>query len=186
MPLKNLVKKLLLLWRLPMSSNHCFEFEFPAQIYKSHKQLLNKAWKGEQKNLACAVYIFLVWIVCITACKLCTGNNIRASCDSRKSEAFAIGVAVSEPPRSLIINPATCTATVCHCGCWLVSCTYANAHVVAKQISEKDCLCITLILQFDVLKHRHLYNNRLLILPPHTAPFLALICLIFCCGWQHN
>ena len=30
-------------WTLPMSSNHCFEFEFPAQIYKSHKQLLNKA-----------------------------------------------------------------------------------------------------------------------------------------------
>ena len=30
------------------------------------------------------------------------------------------------------------------------------------------------------------YNNRLLILPPHAAPFLALICLFFCCGWRHN
>ena len=34
--------------------------------------------------------------------------------------------------------------------------------------------------------HRHLDNNRPLILPPHAAPFLALICLIFCCGWWHN
>ena len=33
-----------------MRSNHCFEFEFPAQIYKNHKQQLsNKARKGEQK-----------------------------------------------------------------------------------------------------------------------------------------
>ena len=32
-----------------MSSNHFFEFEFPDQIYKTHKQPLNKAWKGEQK-----------------------------------------------------------------------------------------------------------------------------------------
>ena len=44
-----------------MSSNHCFEFEFPAQIYKTQKQRLNKAWKGEQKNGACMVYLFLVY-----------------------------------------------------------------------------------------------------------------------------
>ena len=36
------------------------------------------------------------------------------------------------------------------------------------------------------LYHRHLDNNRPLILPPHAAPFLALICLIFCCGMRHN
>ena len=43
-----------------MSSNHCFEFEYHAEFYKTHKQPLHKAWKGEQKNLACVVYIFLV------------------------------------------------------------------------------------------------------------------------------
>ena len=39
-------------WRLPMSSNHCIEFEFPAQIYKTHeqpglgrRQLLYTSWE---------------------------------------------------------------------------------------------------------------------------------------------
>ena len=47
-----------------MSSNHCFEFEFPAQIYKNHKQQLsNKARKGEQKiGRARSIYSWSRWV----------------------------------------------------------------------------------------------------------------------------
>ena len=40
-------------WRLPMSSNHCFEFEFPTQIYKTIKQPSNKESK---KSGVCSLF----------------------------------------------------------------------------------------------------------------------------------
>ena len=36
-----------------MSSNHCIEFEFPAQIYKTLQQSLNKH-KKESEKIGCA------------------------------------------------------------------------------------------------------------------------------------
>ena len=46
-----------------MSSNHCFEFEFPAQIYKTQKQPLDKARKGEQKiGRARSIYSWSRWV----------------------------------------------------------------------------------------------------------------------------
>ena len=54
--------------------------------------------------------------------------------------------------------------------------------MIYSKIGCPDCVYISLKQQQTLgqsSKHRHLDNNRLLILPPHAAPFLALICLIF-------